>query len=80
MQGTFTYSTDLWDASTIEHMAILFQALMHKIATDLDLSLSEMEETLDEIDRREQHARQARYKQVRRLKLRNIQLKSVSVQ
>ncbi len=80
MQGTFTYSTDLWDASTIEHMAILYQALMHKIATDLDLSLSEMDAALDEIDRREQHARQAKYKEVRRLKLRNIQLKSVSVQ
>jgi len=80
MQGTFTYSTDLWDASTIERMATLYQALLHKIATELNPSLSEMEETLDEIDRREQNARQARYKQVRRLMLKNIQLKSVSVQ
>jgi len=80
MQGTFTYSTDLWDASTIEQMAILYQALLHKIATDVNPSLSEMEETLDEIDRREQNARQARYKQVRRLMLKNIQVKSVSAQ
>jgi amino acid adenylation domain-containing protein len=78
MRGTFTYSTDLWDAPTIEHMATLYQTLLSKVANDSNPSLSAMEETLCEMDRQQQNARQSDYKQARRLKLKNLQLKSIA--
>jgi non-ribosomal peptide synthetase component F len=80
MRGTFTYSTDLWDAPAIEHMATLYETLLGKVANNSNPDLSEMEAALCELDTQQQTARQVEYKQARRMKLKNLQLKSVAPQ
>jgi amino acid adenylation domain-containing protein len=79
LRGLFTYSKDLWDAPTIDHMASLYRALLRGVVADPDARLSALGEMLAAADKRQSDDRQADYKQVRRLRLKGINLKSFEV-
>jgi hypothetical protein len=74
LRGLFSYSKDLWDAPTVEHMASLYRALLRGVAAEPDIRLSALVEMFDAADKRQSDDRQAGYKQVRRLRLKGVNL------
>ena len=52
----FEYSTDLFDAATVERMARLFAALLQSIVAQPDAALSALEESIREAARQEEQA------------------------
>jgi FkbM family methyltransferase len=77
LHGSMEYSTDLFNASTIERIVSLFQTTLQNIAAEPDLSLSDLRGILTEADKQRQlmnereleHARAQKYKNTRRTAL-----------
>ena len=75
--GTFEYSSELFDASTIARMAERFQALLHLVVERLGMRLSEVGRMLDEADKRRQVVMEEALKEDALRKLRGVRRKAL---
>jgi non-ribosomal peptide synthetase component F len=72
LQISFVYNADLWDASTISHMTNQFKAILNQVVTDPVVELSTLAESLAEADRQQQSIKREAFKEIRRLKLKEV--------
>ncbi len=78
IRGFFEYKTALFDAATIAQMVEMFKTLLHAVAEQPDMNLSQITAILTETNRQQQLAKQKEFKAARSQKLGNIQRRSIS--
>lgn len=77
LHGSFEYSSELFDAATIEHMAEHLQALLHLMVEQPGMRLSEVERVLDEADKQRQVFREEALREGSLQKLRGVKRKAL---
>ena len=76
--GFFEYKTDLFNTTSINRMAQLFELLLHKLAEQPDAQLSNLKQMLAEAKKQQQFAKEKEFKQTRSQKLGNVRRSSIS--
>ena len=72
LDGIFEYKTDLFNATTIQHMAQLFEALLQKVVEQPDIKLSALEQLLLETEQQQHTFEEQAFKQTRQQKLQKL--------
>jgi amino acid adenylation domain-containing protein/FkbM family methyltransferase len=75
---TFKYNADLFDASTIERMAGLFERVLRRVAVEPEARLSDLDEMLAETDRESRASQAQEHASVLEQKLKTIRLRAAS--
>ncbi len=75
---TWMYNPNLFDASTIEAMAILYESLLRTVIVDPHIKLSSLYETLAEEERRHSEARQNEFQQASLRKLKQVRRRAAA--
>lgn len=76
--GSWVYSTDLFETSTIARMSTNFQALLTKIATYPETHLSELKNILSESDQQQRQAQTQNYELSIKHSLKNIKRRVIN--
>ncbi|NJN95981.1 MAG: non-ribosomal peptide synthetase, partial [Anaerolineales bacterium] len=79
LSGNFEYKTDLFEPETIRHLSDQFAALLPKIVAQPDARLTELVETLRQGDRQFQRGKEADFKQLSLLKLKQAKRKPIQI-
>ena len=74
----FDYSTDLFDAQTIKKWMGCYEHILRAVVADPQIRMSALKASLDEIEAQEQSLKEDGFKQLRRLKLKNIKRRAVA--
>ena len=77
MSVFWLYNPDLFDATTIERMAGLFQLVLEKATSDPTLHVSQLLEVLAEEDQKHLAARHKDFQEVGKQKLKSTKRKAV---
>jgi aspartate racemase len=77
--ATMEYSTDLFNADTVDRMLGGFEVLLDGIVSTPDASLSELEETVVRAEKKSVAAAEVGRKEILRLKLKHIERKKIPV-
>jgi non-ribosomal peptide synthetase component F len=78
LHGSFEYSSELFDSTTIARMAEHFQTLLHLVVEQPGMRLSEVERMLDEADKRRQVFREEALREDSLQKLRGVKRKALT--
>jgi hypothetical protein len=77
LAGVFEYSTDLFDGATIALMAQHFGEILNLVVAQPEMRLSQIEESLAEAERQQEHLREQEYKQACLQKFMSVKRKGV---
>ena len=78
IDGFFEYKTDLFDAATIAKMVQMFELVLNKVASQSDIKLNTLKQTLLKIEKQQQFVQEQEFKQARRQKLENLKRRDMS--
>ncbi|HYN84227.1 MAG TPA: condensation domain-containing protein, partial [Pyrinomonadaceae bacterium] len=79
LEAFFNYSTELFDEATVARMARCLTALLERVARQPEARMSEMEETIGEVEKREREGQARRLSELKLGKLKGIKPKAVGV-
>jgi amino acid adenylation domain-containing protein len=77
IKGFFEYKRDLFNTSTIAHMAELLETLLATVVQKPEIKLAQLLQVLNELEKQQQLLKNAEFKEVSRKKLGQITRKSI---